>query len=175
MTHAAQSRKEPYRTRDTEQSTRYLNGPQRLSAEDLEKARKPAVKRLANVTQLCMFCILPASQQHMTNEPRRFPRLLLRPPHLRTHPPDPPLAVQGPEPSSARDARRRLQHCSHTIPRPRACQPAQAAHAAKTGRLPDPHPGWSGWLWTGVLGPEKGHARSLRLEGHEQEAVVQAG
>ncbi|USP80892.1 uncharacterized protein yc1106_08166 [Curvularia clavata] len=52
MTHAAQSRQEPYRTRETEQSTRYLNGPQRLSAEDLEKARKPAVKRLANVTQL---------------------------------------------------------------------------------------------------------------------------
>lgn len=53
MTHAAQSRQEPYRTRETDQSTRYLNGPQRLSAEDLEKARKPAVKRLANVTQLC--------------------------------------------------------------------------------------------------------------------------
>ncbi|EMD64211.1 hypothetical protein COCSADRAFT_142460 [Bipolaris sorokiniana ND90Pr] len=52
ITHAAQSRQEPYRTREAEQSTRYLNGPQRLSAEDLEKARKPAVKRLANVTQL---------------------------------------------------------------------------------------------------------------------------
>jgi hypothetical protein len=53
LTHAAQSRQEPYRTRDADQSTRYLNGPQRLSAEELEKARKPAVKRLANVTQLC--------------------------------------------------------------------------------------------------------------------------
>jgi hypothetical protein len=53
LTHAAQSRQEPYRTREEGQSTRYINGPQRLSPEDLEKARKPAVKRLANVTQLC--------------------------------------------------------------------------------------------------------------------------
>lgn len=56
LTHAAQSRQEPYRARDAEQGTRYLNGPQRLSAEELEKARKPAVKRLANVTQLCRLC-----------------------------------------------------------------------------------------------------------------------
>ena len=53
VTHAAQSRQEPYRTREAEHSTRYLNGHQRLSPEDLEKAKKPAVKRLANVTQLC--------------------------------------------------------------------------------------------------------------------------
>lgn len=53
MTHAAQSRQEPYRTRGAEQSTRYYHGPQRLSPEELEKARKPAVKRMANVTQLC--------------------------------------------------------------------------------------------------------------------------
>ncbi|KAF2873072.1 kinase-like domain-containing protein [Massariosphaeria phaeospora] len=50
-THAAQSRQEPYRTREAEQS-RYLHGPQRLSTEELEKVRKPAVKRMANVTQL---------------------------------------------------------------------------------------------------------------------------
>jgi hypothetical protein len=53
LTHAAQSRQEPYRTHGADQSTRYHPGPQRLSAEDLEKARKPSVKRLANVTQLC--------------------------------------------------------------------------------------------------------------------------
>lgn len=53
LTHAAQSRQEPYRTRETEGSQRYYPAPPRLSAEDLEKARKPAVKRLANVTQLC--------------------------------------------------------------------------------------------------------------------------
>lgn len=53
ITHAAQSRQEPYRTREAEQSSRYYHGPQRLSAEELEKARKPSVKRLANVTQLC--------------------------------------------------------------------------------------------------------------------------
>jgi cell cycle protein kinase DBF2 len=52
-THAAQSRQEPYRTQTADQSTRYYPGPQRLSADELEKARKPAVKRLANVTQLC--------------------------------------------------------------------------------------------------------------------------
>lgn len=52
ITHAAQSRQEPYRPREAEQSGRYYQ-TQRLSAEDLEKARKPAVKRLANVTQLC--------------------------------------------------------------------------------------------------------------------------
>lgn len=54
MTQAAQSRQEPYRTREPEQqSTRYYPGPRGLSQEDLEKARKPSVKRLANVTQLC--------------------------------------------------------------------------------------------------------------------------
>lgn len=53
VTHAAQSRQEPYRTREADnQSTRYYPGPQRLTPEELEKARKPAVKRLANVTQL---------------------------------------------------------------------------------------------------------------------------
>ncbi|KAF2708334.1 kinase-like protein [Pleomassaria siparia CBS 279.74] len=52
ITQAAQSRQDPYRTREADQSTRYLNGPQRLSAEELEKARKPSAKRLANVTQL---------------------------------------------------------------------------------------------------------------------------
>lgn len=55
VTHAAQSRQEPYRTQQVEQqSTRYV-GQQRLSPEELEKARKPAVKRLANVTQLCKY------------------------------------------------------------------------------------------------------------------------
>jgi len=54
LTHAAQSRQEPYRTQAADQGSRYYPGPQRLSAEDLEKARKPAVKRMANVTQLCM-------------------------------------------------------------------------------------------------------------------------
>jgi cell cycle protein kinase DBF2 len=55
LNHAAQSRQEPYRTQAPDQGSRYYPGPQRLSAEDLEKARKPAVKRLANVTQLCTY------------------------------------------------------------------------------------------------------------------------
>lgn len=53
VTHAAQSRQEPYRARETEQSGRYYASQQRLSPEELEKAQKPSVKRLANVTQLC--------------------------------------------------------------------------------------------------------------------------
>ena len=53
LNHAAASRQEPYRTRDTDRSPRQHPGVQRLSAEELEKARKPTVKRLANVTQLC--------------------------------------------------------------------------------------------------------------------------
>jgi cell cycle protein kinase DBF2 len=53
ITHAAQSRQEPYRPRDAEGSQRYYPTTQRLSAEELEKARKPSVKRLTNVTQLC--------------------------------------------------------------------------------------------------------------------------
>ncbi|KAF2177208.1 kinase-like protein [Zopfia rhizophila CBS 207.26] len=52
ITHAAQSRKEPYKPREADQSSRYYHGPQRLTAEELERARKPTVKRLANVTQL---------------------------------------------------------------------------------------------------------------------------
>ncbi|KAF2462969.1 kinase-like protein [Lindgomyces ingoldianus] len=52
ITHAAQSRQEPYRTQQADQSARYYHGQQRLSAEELEKARKPSAKRLANVTQL---------------------------------------------------------------------------------------------------------------------------
>ncbi|KAL5118179.1 serine/threonine-protein kinase dbf2 [Pleosporales sp. CAS-2024a] len=52
LTHAAQSRQDPYRTQRDDASTRYYPGPQRLAAEDVDKARKPAVKRLANVTQL---------------------------------------------------------------------------------------------------------------------------
>lgn len=53
ITHAAQSRQELYRSRDAEGSQRY-HPTQRLSPEELEKARKPQVKRLANVTQLCL-------------------------------------------------------------------------------------------------------------------------
>ncbi|KAF2201698.1 kinase-like protein [Delitschia confertaspora ATCC 74209] len=52
LTQAALSRQEPYRTRETEQTSRYYHGPQRVSPEEAEKLRKPSVKRLANVTQL---------------------------------------------------------------------------------------------------------------------------
>jgi hypothetical protein len=51
VTHAAASRQEPYRTREMERQNYPVQ--QRLSPGELEKLRKPAVKRLANVTQLC--------------------------------------------------------------------------------------------------------------------------
>lgn len=51
---AAQSRQEPYRTREDVQSApRYMQ--RGLSPEDWEKLQQPSVKRLANVTQLCTF------------------------------------------------------------------------------------------------------------------------
>lgn len=57
LTQAAQSRQEPYRTQGGGGgSQRYYPAPPRLSQEELEKARKPAVRRLANVTQLCQCC-----------------------------------------------------------------------------------------------------------------------
>jgi cell cycle protein kinase DBF2 len=72
LTHAQQSRQEPYRTREADQqSTRYLGGPQRLSPEELEKARKPAVKRLANVTQLCKK--MPCTPLNIANDTCRLP------------------------------------------------------------------------------------------------------
>ena len=51
INHAAMSRQELYKSRE---ESRQPPVPQRLSPEDQEKLRKPAVKRLANVTQLCM-------------------------------------------------------------------------------------------------------------------------
>ena len=75
VTHAAQSRQDPYRTREADQSSRYTPAQQRLSAEDLEKARKPQVKRLANVTQLCKLLGQRMSCRSLTCN--RLPRLLL--------------------------------------------------------------------------------------------------
>jgi cell cycle protein kinase DBF2 len=51
---AAVSRQEPYKPRDPETQSIY-NTQRGLSREDLDKLQKPAVKRLANVTQLCKF------------------------------------------------------------------------------------------------------------------------
>jgi len=54
INHAAASRQEPYKPREADQLTRQTYSVQRgLSPEELEKLRKPSVKRLANVTQLC--------------------------------------------------------------------------------------------------------------------------
>ena len=53
---AAVSRQEPYQARDSQEDTsRSRYSPQRgLSPDELEKLQLPKVKRLANVTQLCM-------------------------------------------------------------------------------------------------------------------------
>ncbi|KAH8624237.1 kinase-like protein [Alternaria alternata] len=132
LTHAAQSRQEPYRTREEgQQSTRYINGPQRLSPEELEKARKPAVKRLANVTQLCKVWIKPSRAS--ANGICRLPRLLLRSAHLRAQSPEPSVSVQGPEPSTARYTRRGIQRCPYTISWTRARQPPQATYSVTAG------------------------------------------
>jgi hypothetical protein len=58
MTQAAQSRAEPYRTRDAAELAppRPAYVQRGLNAEDLEILAKPSVKRLANVTQLCKLC-----------------------------------------------------------------------------------------------------------------------
>jgi hypothetical protein len=57
LTQAAQSRAEPYRTRDAAEVGSQRPGYMQkgLTAEDLEKLHKPSVRRLANVTQLCRF------------------------------------------------------------------------------------------------------------------------
>lgn len=55
---AAASRREPYRAREATEPARPSPGTQRgLSPEEMEKLRKPSVKRLANVTQLCTLCL----------------------------------------------------------------------------------------------------------------------
>lgn len=52
---AAVSRQEPYASRDTDSGPQARYNPQRgLTPEELEKLQLPKVKRLANVTQLCM-------------------------------------------------------------------------------------------------------------------------
>jgi len=57
MSQAAQSRAGHYRTRDAAELAppRPTYVQRGLSSEDLEKLKKPAVKRMANVTQLCML------------------------------------------------------------------------------------------------------------------------
>jgi len=172
LTHAAQSRQELYRTREADQSSRYTPAQQRLSAEELEKARKPQVKRLANVTQLCKCLSERFSRHSLTFD--RLPRLLLRPPHLRAYPPESPFTIQGTKPITSCDARCRLQRRPYTVPWTGASESAKTPNSAEAGRLPDPHAGGPGRLRAGVFGPEEGYARGVRTEGDEQEAALQA-
>lgn len=55
--HAALSRQELYQQRDAPQPTKKYNTQRGLTAEELEILQKPNVKRLANVTQLCQYCV----------------------------------------------------------------------------------------------------------------------
>lgn len=52
---AAVSRQEPYQTRDTDGAKARYSPQRGLTAEELEKLQLPKVKRLANVTQLCII------------------------------------------------------------------------------------------------------------------------
>ena len=59
---AAVQRQEPYQARDTDSGTKQKYQPQRgLTPEELEKLQMPKVKRLTNVTQLCMWIPCPRS------------------------------------------------------------------------------------------------------------------
>ena len=53
VTHAAASRREPYKTREQIESSQKLTNQRGFTKEELEKLQKPSVRRLANVTQLC--------------------------------------------------------------------------------------------------------------------------
>ena len=73
---AAVSRQEPYQPRDTDSGGKARYNPQRgLTAEELEKLQSPKVKRLANVTQLCLLPLKSSLCSELTGA--RFPRPLL--------------------------------------------------------------------------------------------------
>ena len=53
ITHAAASRREPYKPREQSELHQKSTLNRGFTKEELEKLQKPSVKRLANVTQLC--------------------------------------------------------------------------------------------------------------------------
>lgn len=53
VTHAAASRREPYKLREQIEPSQRLTNQKGFTKEELEKLQKPSVRRLANVTQLC--------------------------------------------------------------------------------------------------------------------------
>ena len=77
--HAALSRREQYQPTETKKSVQTRG----LTAEELQKLQNPRVKRLANVTQLCM---LPPQSTGPSLTTDRLPRLLLRSSLLRPQP-----------------------------------------------------------------------------------------
>ncbi len=80
--HAAVSRQEIYHLREGKPHTptKKFNTHRGLTPEELEILKKPSVRRLVNVTQLCMCSLVLPSWVTLT--PSRLLRLLLRPPHL---------------------------------------------------------------------------------------------
>ena len=85
-TPAAISRQELYQSRDDSGTRSRSQLPRGLTTEEMEKAQQPKVKRLANVTQLCMVNLLRGEALLMYF---RLFGLLFRPPQLRSSPPKP--------------------------------------------------------------------------------------
>ncbi|KAF2839978.1 serine/threonine-protein kinase cot-1 [Patellaria atrata CBS 101060] len=89
LNQAAVSRQEPYRLRDQpDQSTRYQSTTRGLSADDLERVRKPSVQRLANVTQLYFLDYYYDLLSYVHNRQNRMSQ-------FRSQVPPPPETPQG--------------------------------------------------------------------------------
>jgi len=128
ISQAAASRQDPYRTQAHDGSrpaspTRQKLAPSPTQAE-MEKLAKPAVKRLANVTQLCMSC-LNYTVKTPVNEVLRLPRPLLRPSQLCSHPTKAHGHIQGTQPATTCDECRRVPSQPPTIPWSRKSEAAQ--------------------------------------------------
>lgn len=118
ISHAAASRQDPYRTQAQDGTrpaspTRQKLAPSPTQAE-MEKLAKPAVKRLANVTQLCRSRRYKQSLVLLTRS--RLPRPLLRPSQLCSHPTKAHGHIQGTQPAATCDERRRISSQSAAIP-----------------------------------------------------------
>lgn len=112
--HAAVSRHEHYlRDRPTTPATRRFNTNRGLTPEELEILKKPSIKRLVNVTQLCEWIlasefvathgIFPLTPLLLLCRLYRFPGLLFRSSHLHRRSPEQTGRFQGGVPAPTRD------------------------------------------------------------------------
>lgn len=123
--HAAVSRQELYQQRERPPPTvRRFNTTRGLTAEERELLKKPGVKRLVNVTQLCKSspgCGKPpqlCSFAMVVLTRDRLSRLLLRPLDLRGLATGTTKRIPGGIPSTARDGRGNVQSDVVQIHRP---------------------------------------------------------